>query len=345
MNILILGNFFSSSRGSLPIMERVGNDLKKEFQGEIFMASTKKNKYLRLINFIFACLFRKYRIVTFDIFSSRKSFIIALVLNRIIQWKGGQLIGIFHGGRVTAFAQCNEILVRRLLSQLSLVISPSRFICTFFKEWGYEVKYIPNSINLADFPYKQQEKNIREIKLLWIRSFRDIYNPKIAVELVQLIVQKYDHVKLTMIGPDSGLLEETKALAFKLGVDQFINFKGSVPNKQLFQYFHSHNIYLNTTSYESFGVAVLEAASSGVPIISSKVGELPLLWKHEENILFTADITALAFFKQIDRLILSDGLRLRISENAREKATEFAWEKVKKYWKNLFNSNNQKTLE
>ena len=53
-------------------------------------------------------------------------------------------------------------------------------------------------------------------------------------------------------------LGAAKARANELKVADRIDFVGPVPNDRLFEHFHSHDYFLNTTKYESFGVALAE---------------------------------------------------------------------------------------
>ena len=109
-----------------------------------------------------------------------------------------------------------------------------------------------------------------------------------------------------------------------------------IPNDQLPTYLNSHDVFLNTTNYESFGMAVLEAAACGIPIVSTSVGELPLLWEDEKEILLTKAITAEAFSHPVSRLLDDSKLAQQLSQNARKKSEQFDWEVIKLKWLELF---------
>ena len=86
------------------------------------------------------------------------------------------------------------------------------------------------------------------------------------------------------------------------GLSDYATLTGAVANTELMDYFHSHDVYLNTTAYESFGLAVFEAAACGIPIISTRVGELPYLWNDKQNILFSNKQNGDSFAKAISTL-------------------------------------------
>jgi glycosyltransferase involved in cell wall biosynthesis len=134
-----------------------------------------------------------------------------------------------------------------------------------------------------------------------------------------------------MVGPDKGLLEQTKQLVQELGVEDKVIFEGRMPNDQLYKFYQTHAAYLNTTAYESFGVAVLEAAACGIPIVSTRVGEIPYMWGEGKEILMT-EADSEAMVKEVKKIFDSSVLSEKLSANARKKAEGFDWKVIKNRW-------------
>lgn len=116
---------------------------------------------------------------------------------------------------------------------------------------------------------------------------------------------------------------------------------GPVANTALYRYYQTHAVFLNTTSYESFGVAVLEAAACGIHIVSTKVGEIPLLWKDGEEILITSDWSPEVMAKEVIKVWDDEVLARKLSVNARRRAEQFDWNNVKKLWMEILNDGDQ----
>jgi glycosyltransferase involved in cell wall biosynthesis len=135
-----------------------------------------------------------------------------------------------------------------------------------------------------------------------------------------------------MVGPDKGLLSEVRDFAIKSKVEQYITFSGGVPNNELYKYYQTHAVYLNTTSYESFGVAVVEAALCGIPMVSNHVGEIPLLWEDKDNILLVNNNNIDEYVKHVVSLFENKALAESISISARKNAEKFDWSLIKKSW-------------
>jgi L-malate glycosyltransferase len=282
-----------------------------------------------MIDIAFAILFTKAKIIQFDVFSG-PAFRITEIGSSLAKLRNKKTILTLHGGALPEFTLKNVARVKSTLSKAHVIQSPSLFLIDFFKGVDIDVEYLPNPLELQNFKYKREVINPHS--LLWVRAFTDIYNPHIPVQTLYELRQTYPDATLTMVGPDKGLLSETEALIQKLNLTNSVTITGPIKNEELYTYYQNHAVYLNTTSYESFGVAVFEAASCGTPIVSSKVGEIPYLWKHEENALLVEDLSGKMFAEQISKIFESKELSERLSKNARQKSEEFAWEKIKPLW-------------
>jgi glycosyltransferase involved in cell wall biosynthesis len=105
-------------------------------------------------------------------------------------------------------------------------------------------------------------------------------------------------------GPDR---PEAFRLATELGITDQVAFLGTAPRVEV--PLSVADIFLLPSEQESFGLAALEAMSSGVPVIGSKVGGLPEVVTHGETgfLLPVGDVKAMA---QAGLVILKDPRRL-----------------------------------
>lgn len=243
------------------------------------------------------------------------------------------MILTLHGGALHEFYTGRELAFKNLFRRANTITSPSLFLQKFFASKGYEIKYLPNAINLEKFPFSRIK--YKKYSLLWVRAFTDIYNPKLAVLTLKELLKEFPDVTLAMIGPDKGLLGDIKDLIHELGVADHVQIVGPVPNHMLSAYYQTHHVYLNTTNYESFGVAVLEAASCGIPVVSTRVGEIPYIWEHERDILLINDASPVEMALQVKRIFQDDHLGQSLSDNARIKSSKFNWNDIKFKWINL----------
>lgn len=301
---------------------------------EVYKKSKHRNRLLRFLDtlyFVLLCSY-KYDVILVQMFSLR-AFIMEDIVSFVAQLLGKRHIAIIRGGAFVEFFESYPSWVRRVLGRSDAVLTPSKFIQNHLNLNGFDVDYLPNFIDIEKFPYLHiPEKG--GVRLLWVRAFHDIYNPELAIYTVNNLKNIFPNIKLTMIGPDQGTLNHCLDLINELGLNEHIDIIGYVSNDSLTKYYCSHDVYLNTTNYESFGVALIEAACSGIPIVSTNAGEIPFIWKHEETMLIVPRKDLDNFSKEVSKILMDENLKVVLSRNARKVAEQFTFENIKSKLKN-----------
>lgn len=331
ISVLFVGNYLSKAKGSLGVSENIALNLSKELF-DIKLTSRNQNQILRLLDIIKECLMGSFHKMQIDTYSG-PAFKIAESASFIARLRGKKLILTLHGGMLPEFYQKNKQRVDKVFKRSAYIQTPSLFVKDFFQKQGIQINYLPNPIQLENFPYNRD--SLKPHSLLWVRAFAPIYNPDLAVQTLFEIRKNYPDATLTMIGPDKGLLAQAVLLIKELELNTAIKILGPIKNTDLYKFYQSHAVFLNTTSYESFGVAVAEAAACGIPVVSTKVGEIPFLWQHEENMLMVKSFDSKEFAIEVSKLFESKELATKISKNARLKAETFDWEVIKEKWISL----------
>lgn len=331
---LFIGSFLSSSKGSLSVSEFVAQKLHEE-GFNIELSSRKRNKFLRLLDIIYSIIITPAKIIQVEVYSG-SAFKIAQVSVFFANFLKKRIIFNLHGGMLPEFYLKNEGLVLNTLKRADKIITPSHYLKGFFEPKGLQIEYLPNSVNLTHFPFNPPNFNL-DYKILWVRSFSEIYNPWLAVKILKELKSKYPNITLNMVGPNDGLLDNTLELIKSLDLEESIKIAGPIPNSKLNEYYSSHHVYINTTSFESFGVSLVEAASCGIPMVSSAVGEIPNMWKDEFEILLVQQLDPALFANQIERLFLDGELRRKLISSANKKAIQYDWQNVKTIWHKLLN--------
>jgi glycosyltransferase involved in cell wall biosynthesis len=116
----------------------------------------------------------------------------------------------------------------------------------------------------------QNESEPGVFRILQVATLSRVKNQQLVIDAVALLSQRMD-VHLDLVGEDT-LGGELQASARELGVTERITFHGFVPHDALPPLFANADLYVQTSLHEADGIAVLEAASSGVPIVGTRVG-------------------------------------------------------------------------
>src|SRR5690606_28334190 len=96
-----------------------------------------------------------------------------------------------RGGKLAEFSERNGARVRRLFQKADLVQTPSLFLQREFEKRGFRVSYLPNPIELSQFPYQPVSSRQRSFSILWVRAFSEIYNPKIPILVLDLLAKDF----------------------------------------------------------------------------------------------------------------------------------------------------------
>lgn len=328
--ILYAGNILSKFGFTPTFIEQLTPKLSKRY--EIKSVSEKKNQGLRLLDMIsvFMKNRKKIRLVMIDSYS-RRAFWYTYILARLCNHYKVSYIPLLRGGGYPDRLKESPSLCRFIFSNSAVNISPSFYLKKHFEDAGFQVDYIPNFIPIENYPFKKRSK-IRP-KLFWVRSFHEIYNPVLAIEILSRLKKKYPDAELCMVGPDKdGSIEKVKAKALTEGVSDSLKLTGKLSKEEWIKLSSEYDIFINTTDFDNHPVSVIEAMAAGLPVISTDVGGLPYLINNNTDGVLVPPGDPDKFVIEIDRLIKDAHFTEMISVNARKKVEEFDWEIVKIKW-------------
>jgi len=270
-NIVYIGNNLSAETKYIPTLVTLSNLLVQEGYS-LTIASSKKNKFLRILDMIWAVCknFRKTDLVLIDTFGAF-NFYYALVIAQVCRMLRIPYIPILHGGNLPERLKNNRFYSKLIFANSFKNIAPSNYLKTEFEKVGFKTELIPNIVEIGDYNFKQRVNY--KPRLLFVRAFHQIYNPTMAVKVLYKVLQQYPDATLCMIGPAKDeSFQETKDLAAELGISESITFTGVLPKKDWHKMSEDYDIFINTTTIDNTPVSVMEAMAMGLPVISTNVG-------------------------------------------------------------------------
>jgi glycosyltransferase involved in cell wall biosynthesis len=152
--------------------------------------------------------------------------------------------------------------------------------------------------------------------------------PRKGVDLAieSLAATEREDVELLVAG--TGRHEERlRELACELGVEDQVRFLGFIPDEELPALYASSDLFVLLSTYEGYGLVLLEAMSCGTPVIGSDVGGIPTVIGNQEGGWLTERTTGAVAGIMRDALQDSSLLQTR-SREARKYAEELSWEVV-----------------
>jgi glycosyltransferase involved in cell wall biosynthesis len=337
--ILFIGNMLSSHGLSPAMSELLAIKLAKDF--ELKKISTKRNMFVRIVDMLSQIVWYRNlcKFVILDVFSSR-AFWYAVTCAWLLRKLQIPYITILRGGGLPDRIRKNPSMSNLVFKQAYANISPSSYLARNFKTYGYPVNIIPNFIDLERYVFRHRV-DVKP-RLLWVRSFHTIYNPMLAIKILELVREVYPEASLCMVGPDKdGSRKIVEELAVSKGLSHLVEFTGKLSKSEWITKSASFDIFINTTDYDNMPVSVLEAMALGFPVISTNVGGVPDLIQDEQNGLLVIPNDAKEFTTKILALLEKPELAASLSASARVFAESYAWEKVKPHWVHLLTKNQQ----
>jgi len=136
----------------------------------------------------------------------------------------------------------------------------------------YNISVIPNAVDCSRFkpdPSKRFPLNTINIVCVSRLTFRKGTDLLIAV--IPIICKKFPEVYFIIggAGPKKKGLED---LVLKHGLENRVELLGAIPHKEVRNVLVRGHIFLNTSLTEAFCIAIVEAASSGLLVVSTNVG-------------------------------------------------------------------------
>ncbi len=118
-----------------------------------------------------------------------------------------------------------------------------------------------------------------------------------------------------------------KEMASDLGVAEQVVFVGR--SQEVWKYFAAGDVFLLPTLYEAFGLTVLEAMASGLPVlVSEKAGAAELIQDGYNGLILKDPTDVSEIAAKLEGLLLNDHYSNQLGTEARKSALHFSWESV-----------------
>ncbi len=241
-------------------------------------------------------------------------------------------IGTFH-----AFSQSHigyyygRYVLRLFVSKLDGRIAVSRPAVEFVKQYfpgNYEV--IPNPIDLNRFTSEAKplpEFMDGKLNILFVGRIGERRKGlKFLIRAFNYIRQQVPNVRLIIVGKG-----DTKGYERYLRYNKIENvvFTGFVSDEMLPRYYKSAQVFCApSTGGESFGIVLVEAMASGLPIVASDIPGYASVIQHGKQGLLVEPKNIEMLAMSLIRLLSDSNLRDKMSQEGREKAAQFSWKNI-----------------
>lgn len=226
-------------------------------------------------------------------------------------------------------------LVKLALGKIDHVIAVSRASANFCRLLGFpdkRITVVPNGVDLSCFNGKtdaflmRKELGISD-KPVVATALRLIKrkNPDLLLSAFVKVLQVIPDAKLVIAG--SGREEDNLLRQIRnLNITNSVFMVGKLPKEKVAQLMAAADVFVLPSKMESFGLALLEASATGVPVVCSNAGGVSEIFRDGFDALLYPPGDKDAMARAIIRLIQDKELAKIISAHAVETAKRFSWE-------------------
>jgi len=225
------------------------------------------------------------------------------------------------------FAAIYSPLEREILHNADLITSVSTRVAKSIEYfYGLNTKVISNGVDTDFFVPNKSYHNGPHVlwvgRLIYAKGLFDL------VKCAEYVCREHPSVSFLIAG-EGPLMNQLRRLLKSRGLEKRVVLLGQLDRAALLRYYQNCALFVLTSHVESFPNTVLEAMSCGVPVVATKVGEVPKVVKDGETGFLVCSKDSKAVARRIIDLLNDKGLRRRIGEAARRLVeNEYSWDSI-----------------
>lgn len=209
---------------------------------------------------------------------------------------------------------------------------PSPFLRDVLAGFGVPAAIVPNLVALDRFPYRARVP-LRP-RLLSTRNLEPLYNVACTIDTFARVQQAHPDATLTIVGSGS------QEAALRLQVERLglrgVTFAGRVAPEAIARYYDAHDIYIQSPNIDNMPASVLEAFASGLPVVATEAGGVPVILRHEQHGLLAPVGDASALSSQVLRLLDRPDWARTLAAQAHQTLRDSSWPRVRQQWLDLY---------
>ncbi|MBW4080604.1 glycosyltransferase [Paenibacillus sp. S150] len=240
------------------------------------------------------------------------------------------------------FSVCRKLVLqhnRFFTNRCDLVFTPTPGMKDFLQEHGTvtDIEILPTGLTEYDFQYNADE--VERIRVQYGRPGKYLFctvsrlekekNINFILEgLKQLKANKGDCFRLLVIG-DGSAKAELEREAVKLGLQDNLEFIGSIPHNEIRNFYQACSIFLFASQSETQGIVLLEAMAAGLPVLAVKGSGVSDIVENGEH-GFVTENDVLLWVSHLEKLLGDSNIRKKMSDEARKEAVLYLHSSVAK---------------
>jgi glycosyltransferase involved in cell wall biosynthesis len=174
-------------------------------------------------------------------------------------------------------------------------------------------------------PMSVHQDLTNKVNVLYVGGFDLRKNIPALIEAFATVVRSFPEARLFLPGrySPSSLVPDLQDIIEQFALQKHIVFPGFVSDEELAQLFQKTRVFVYPSTYEGFGLPILEAMGQGVPVICADQGAMSEVAGDAAYTVDVSDKKALA--QAIKEVLESDTLAKSLQEKGYQHVENFSW--------------------
>jgi glycosyltransferase involved in cell wall biosynthesis len=218
------------------------------------------------------------------------------------------------------------------MKRMDAIVVPSGYLVDVLAKFGLQARSIFNIVDLERFRYR--ERRVLEPKFMCCRLLEPLYNVANVIRAFRLIKDEIPEATLT-IAADGSQRANLEKLVADLKLDG-VTFRGFVPFDQMPDLYDAHDVHLIGNDIDNMPAVIIESCATGIVIVTTDAGGIPYIVENGRSALIVpcGDVAGLA--REALRALRDPELSRNLARNARARAENFTWPRVRGQWLALY---------
>ena len=163
--------------------------------------------------------------------------------------------------------------------------------------------------------------------LLYVGRLDPYKNVELLVQVFARLRERLPFpLRLRIVGPPDARYPQAAEAVRALGLEGAVAFEGFLAADGLVQAYRDATVLAHPSRYEGFGLQLLEAMRSGLPVVCTTAGAMPEVVG--EAALLTPPDDADAFLQALERVLGDPALADRLRRAGQAQAARFTWDRT-----------------
>jgi glycosyltransferase involved in cell wall biosynthesis len=233
-----------------------------------------------------------------------------------------------------------KMFLQKILNSALKIVVPSKdYVSLISKKYTIsktKIYEVPNGVDLKYF------KNISTklhspVRLLSVSRLSKPKNIPLLIQSFKLAIEKnHRNLELHIVGEGE---EKNKIfdLIKKEKLEKKVLLHGGLWGKDLYDIYSYSDIFILTSGCESFGLVLIEAMASGLPIVVSNITSVKNIVKNNITGLL-AKPTPKDFTRAVEKLLSNSQLRKKLIKNGLKEVKKYDWNKIVQKFEHIYMS-------